>query len=197
MLGYAAWRLISAITDAERRGDEPTSIALRVGEAFRGLIYGSLGVWTLRYILTHRASQGERTSSLIATALRFPLGRWIVVGAGLCIIGYAIYQVYRGISGKFMKRLDFSGASSSTRIWTKRLGRFGIIARAIVFGVIGLLITRAGWNYSPTQAGGVEQSLDFIAREQSGYLFIAVAVGLVAYGLFELATARFRAMRTA
>src|SRR5687767_893208 len=29
LFGYAAWRLISALTDAERRGDEPTSIALR------------------------------------------------------------------------------------------------------------------------------------------------------------------------
>ncbi|HEU4747190.1 MAG TPA: DUF1206 domain-containing protein, partial [Gemmatimonadaceae bacterium] len=28
LFGYAAWRLVSAATDAERRGDEPTSIAL-------------------------------------------------------------------------------------------------------------------------------------------------------------------------
>src|SRR5688500_12627449 len=30
LLGYAAWRLVSAVTDAERRGDEPSSIVLRI-----------------------------------------------------------------------------------------------------------------------------------------------------------------------
>lgn len=196
LLGYAAWRIVSAIKDAERRGDEPTSIAVRLGEAFRGLIYGSLGLWTLRYLLTQRASQEDQAPGLVATALGFPMGRWIVTCAGLAIIGYAFYQVYRAVSGKFMKRLDFSGASMSARKWTERLGRLGIIARAIVFSVIGLLVARAGWNYKPSEAGGVEQSLDFIAQEQGGYVFIAVAIGLIAYGLFEIATARFRVMRT-
>ncbi len=196
LLGYAAWRVVSAIKDAERRGDEPTSIAVRLGEAFRGFIYGSLGLWTLRYLLTQRASSEEQAPGLVATALGLPMGRWIVMGAGLAIIGYAIYQVYRAVTGKFMKRLDFSKAGMSARAWTERLGRLGIIARAIVFSVIGLLVARAGWNYRPSEAGGVERSLDFIAQKQGGYLFIAVAIGLIAYGLFEIATARFRTMRT-
>lgn len=196
LLGYAAWRLVSALNDAERRGDKPTSIALRLGEAFRGLLYGSLGVWTLRYVFTQRASDGEQAPGRVATALALPMGRWIVVAAGLGIMGYALYQAYRAVTGKFMRRLDFSGSTPSARTWTERLGRFGITARAIVFAVVGLLVARAGWNYRPSQAGGIERSLDVIANEQSGYLFIAVAIGLIAYGLFEVATARFRVMRT-
>ena len=58
-----------------------------------------------------------------------------------------------------------------------------------MFAVIGGLVARAGWTWNPSEAGGVERSLDIIAREQSGYLFILVAVGLMAYGLFEIATA--------
>lgn len=196
LLGYAAWRIVSAVKDAERRGDEPTSIAVRIGEAARGLIYGSLGAWTLRYILTQRGGESERAPGLVATALGFPFGRWLVIGTGLAIGVYALYQVYRAVSGKFMKRLDFSGAGYSSRKWTERLGKFGILARAVVFAVIGFLAARAGWNYAPSQAGGVERSLDVIAREQTGYVFIAIAIGLIAYGLFEIATARFRVMRT-
>lgn len=196
LFGYAAWRVVSAIKDAERRGDEPTSIAVRIGEAFRGLIYGTLGAWTLRYLLTHRTGEGEHAPGIVATALELPLGRWIVVSAGMCIAGYAVYQVYRALSGKFLNRLSFSGATITTRTWTERLGRFGILARAVVFAVIGGLIARAGWAWDPSEAGGVERSLDVIAREQSGYVFIVVAVGLIAYGLFEIATARFRVMRS-
>lgn len=196
LFGYAAWRLVSAIKDAERRGDEPTSIAVRVGEAFRGLLYGALGAWTLRYLLTDRTGEGQQAPGLVATALGLPFGRWIVVAAAMCIAGYALYQVYRALSGKFLNRLSFSGATITTRRWTERLGRFGILARAVVFAVIGGLVARAGWTWDPSQAGGVERSLDVIAREQGGYVFILVAVGLIAYGLFEIATARFRVMRT-
>jgi hypothetical protein len=195
LLGYAAWRLVSAVTDAERRGDEPSSLALRAGEAARGLIYGSLGAWTARYVVTQRADRGEETSGVVATALGLPYGRWIVAGAGIGVIAYALYQVYRALSGKFMRRLDFSGATLSARKWTERFGRFGILARAIVFSIIGFLTVRAGWNYNPSAAGGMERSLDVIAREQSSYMFVAIAVGLIAYGLFEIATARYRVMR--
>src|SRR5688500_4404945 len=94
-----------------------------------------------------------------------------------------LYQVYRALSGKFLNRLGFSGATVATRTWTERFGRFGILARAIVFAVIGGLIARAGWTWSPSEAGGVERSLDIIAREETGYVFILVAAGLIAYGL--------------
>lgn len=197
LFGYAAWRLVSAVRDAERRGDEPTSISLRIGEAFRGLIYGALGAWTLRFLLTQRTGEGEQAPGLVATALALPLGKWIVVAAGISIVGYALYQVYRALSGKFLNRLSFSGATLTVRTWTERLGRFGILARAVVFAVIGGLIVRAGWAWSPSAAGGVERSLDIIAREQSGWVFVLVAAGLIAYGLFEIATARFRVMRSA
>ncbi len=196
LLGYAAWRIVSAVKDAERRGDEPTSIAVRIGEAARGLVYGSLGAWTLRYLLTSRGGETEQAPGMVATALGLPSGRWLVTAAGLGVIAYALYQLYRAVSGRFMKHLDFSSASYTTRKWTERFGRFGIIARAVVFAVIGFLLARAGWTYSPSQAGGVERSLDVIAREQTGYVFIVVAIGLIAYGLFEIATARFRVMRT-
>src|SRR5688572_6133459 len=78
LFGYAAWRLVSAAMDAERRGDEPTSIALRIGEEVRGLAYGSLGVWTFRY-LTSNTDTGNPTESVTDRALVMPAGRWIVV----------------------------------------------------------------------------------------------------------------------
>lgn len=200
LLGYAAWRLASALTDAERRGDEPTSIALRLGEAFRGLVYGSVGLWTLRYLITHRSrntNQTNETSEAVSSALNLPLGRWLVIAAALGIVAYALYQIYRALSGKFMKRLDLSSAGKAGRTWTPRLGRFGITARAVVFSVMGVLVARAGWNFDPSQAGGIEESLDAIARGSYGiYLFASVALGLIAYGMFQIATARYRVMRS-
>jgi hypothetical protein len=193
LLGYAAWRIASALTDAERRGDAPTSIAVRIGEAFRGLIYGVLGAWTLKYLFDDRTERTDQARELTTRALTFPAGRWIVIGAGLGVIGYALYQLYRAIRGKYLKRLDLSSAGERTRTLIEHLGKFGVAARAVVFGMIGVLITRAGWNFNPSQAGGIEKSLDVIANY--ALVFTLVAAGLIAFGILQIATARYRLMR--
>jgi len=196
LFGYTAWRIVSAATDAERRGDAPSSIALRLGEAFRGLVYAALGLWTLRFVTSGNGESGNQARSLTRQVLSMPAGRWIVIAVGLGVIGYAAYQIYRSASGKFMKRLDLSSAGPETAKWVVRMGRFGIAARAIVFGMIGVLIFRAGWAFDPSKAGGIRQSLNALAGQPGGKLvFSAVAVGLIAFGLFELATARYRVMR--
>ena len=194
LFGYAAWRLVSAAMDGERRGDEPTSIALRIGEAVRGLAYGSLGLWTLRY-LTANTDTGSPTRSVTDYVLDMPAGRWIVVAAGVGVIGYALWQLFKAAAGTFLKRLDLSACGDQTKLWVTRLGRFGIAARGIVFGMLGALIARAGWTYDPSGVG-IDQSLDALgAAPLGGIVFGTVAAGLIAFGIFELATARFRVMR--
>ena len=196
LFGYAAWRLTSAATDAERRGDAPSSIAMRIADAGRGLAYGSLGVWTLRYLTSDASRSGNQTRGWTDRVLELPAGRWIVIAIGLGIIAYAGYQCYRAATGSFLRRLDFSSSSATAKRWVERSGRFGIAARAVVFGIIGVLLVRAGWTYDPSKAGGIRESLNVLAVQPMGrLLFGVVAVGLIAFGVFELATARYRVMR--
>jgi hypothetical protein len=196
LFGYAAWRLTSGVTDAERRGGDTSGIALRIADAARGVAYGVLAIWTLRFLTSSQSTDGNQTRSATDRLLAMPGGRWIVIAVGLSVIAYAIYQIFRAASGKFLKRLDLSSAGSETKRWVDRMGRFGIAARGIVFGMIGVLLVRAGWTYDPSKVGGISQSLDALAREPQGrILFGVVALGLIAFGIFELATARYRVMR--
>ncbi len=196
LFGYAAWRLVSAATDAEGRGDHPSSIAVRFADGFRGLMYGSLAFWTLKLVTQERVADGNAAKGFSHRIMSLPAGRWIVILAGVGFLGYGVYQIYKAASGKFMKRLDLSSAGGNARTWVERLGKFGIAARAIVFGMIGVLLVRAGWAFDPEKAGGISESLDAIARQPKGHLvFAVVAVGLIAFGLFQMATARYRMMR--
>ncbi len=196
LFGYAVWRLASAFTDAEGRGTEPKGIALRIGDAVRGLAYASLGVWTFKFLTARHAGSGNQTRTLTDRVMGMPGGRWMAIAAGAGIIAYAIYQLHRAYSGKFLKRLDLTPAKSEVRDGVKRAGRFGISARGIVFGMIGVLLVRAGVTYDPSKAGGIRESLDALAREPMGrVLYGGVALGLIAFGLFEIATARYRVMR--
>jgi hypothetical protein len=195
LLGYALWRVLSAATDGENRGDKPSSIALRIGEAARGIAYGSLGVFALRYVMNGYSQQSDPAAEWTNRILGLPAGRWIVIAIGLGILGYALYQIYRAISQKFLKRLDLSSADRGVRKAIERLGGFGIAARGVVFGMIGVLTLRAGWNYDPSRAGGIEESLDALAGGTGRIIFGIIAAGLIAYGILQLATARYRVMR--
>jgi hypothetical protein len=112
------------------------------------------------------------------------------------VLGYAGYQLYRACSGKPKKDLDLAEAGPTQATWIVRLGRFGIAARGVVFAVIGVFLLRAGMQKDSGEAGGIAQSLRALGGASYGKLVLgAVAFGLMAYGVYQLATARYRHMR--
>ena len=195
LFGYAAWRIVSSITDAERTTVKPTSFMMRLADFVEGMAYGSFGIWVAQYLLRDHVSVDDQTPHMTNRMLQYPGGRWIVIAFGLCILVYAMYQFHSAVRRKFLYRLDLSGAKHARR-WVERLGGFGVGARASVFAMIGILIIRAGWEYDPTKAGGIEKSLDVIANQPAGsVMFALVAIGLIAYGILQIVTARYRVMR--
>ena len=195
LFGYAAWRIVSSITDAERIGNKPTSLAFRVADFIEGLAYGSFGVWVTQYLIHDHVSVGDDTPAMTHRMMEFPGGRWIVIAVGLSVFAYALYQFHRALRRKVLHRLDLSRARRA-RLWIERLGGFGVAARASVFAMVGMLILRAGWDVDASRAGGIEKSLDVIANQPAGgVLFAFVATGLIAYGILQIVTARYRLMR--
>lgn len=199
LLGYMTWRLVSAATDAERRGDDPTSLVVRLSHAIRGVAYGLLGIKALRSIAAgaSHADGGERAQSLTARLFGMPFGTALVYLAALGFLGYAAYQVYRASSEKKVRRhLDLAEAGPAKARWIVRTGQFGIAARAVVFALLGVFLVRAARQHDSSEAGGLSDSLMTLARAPYGRVALGVvAIGLVAYGVYELATARYRHMR--
>jgi hypothetical protein len=196
LLGYMAWRLVAAVTDAEGKGDEPTSLAVRAAQGGRGVAYGVLGIQSLRLLDGGSGSQDSAARHWTARLLDMPFGRALVVGVGLGVLGYAAYQLYRAFSDKAKKHLDLARAGPTAATWIVRLGRFGIAARAVVFAMIGVFLIRAGMREDSGEAGGIAQSLRALGSTDHGRLVLSlVAFGLIAYGIYQLATARYRHMR--
>lgn len=199
LLGYTAWRLVAAVTDAEDDGSDATSLGKRLVSAARGLAYGALGVYALRALGSRRSTDEGGTASATrdwtARLLELPFGRALVVAVGLGVIAFAAFQVYRATSDKVKKHLNLADAGSRAK-WIIRLGRFGIAARAVVFALIGAFLVKAGRQSDSSEAGGIAQSLDAVAAAPFGRVALGiVALGLVAYGVYQLATARYRRIR--
>ncbi len=71
--------------------------------------------------------------------------------------------------------------------WVERLGRVGLVAKAVLYGVIGVLaiqVARGGREESPDKGG----ALRTIAEQRFGkMLLVLLACGLAAYALWRLA----------
>jgi hypothetical protein len=197
LFGYAAWRLVEAVFDPERRGTNLKGLAVRAGLAARGLIHGALGVTALRLVSGHGGGRsGNQAKEWTSRGLQLPGGELLVAAAGLAIGGYGLYQLYRAWAAKLGRQLQLSQVSEPLRSWVVGVSRFGIAARGVVFCLIGFFLARSGLRHDPAQAGGLRESLHTIAGI-GRWPFAAVSIGLVAYGVYQLINARYRHMTVA
>lgn len=201
LLGYAAWRVIAAATDAEGKGNDAKGIANRVGGAFRGLLYVGLALQALRLVRggSGSGSGGDgRAEDWTARLMAAPFGRWLVAAAALGIIAYAFYQLYRAYASKVRKHLDLGRLSAEAQRLVVAVGRFGIGARGVVFLVIGWFLLRAARQADASQASGMSEALRTLERQPNGkWLLALVGLGFVSYGLYEFVNARYRRIAVA
>ena len=198
LFGYAAWRLAEAILDPEHRGHDAKGLALRISFAARGLFHAALGVQALRLAMGSASSGDQATEEWTARLLDAPFGGWLVVIAGASVAGYGLYQLYRAWVAKLSKQLDLSRLSREAGSWLIKVCRMGIGARGIVFTVIGAYLVRAGIAHNANQAADTGEALGVIGSQPFGeWLLGAVAVGLIAYGAYDVVQARYRVIRPA
>ena len=83
--------------------------------------------------------------------------------------------------------------SAAVRRWAKRIGVAGLLARLVVFGLIGVFAIRAAIQYDPKEAIGLDGALQKLAHQSYGpWLLGLTAVGLLAYAAYCFADARYR-----
>ena len=192
LAGYAVWRFAQAFLDRDGDGNGLKGLAKRIGYLGRGLLYAA-SAFVAFSIVGGLGSGGSNEREETARVLDLPLGRWIVaaVGAGFLVAGG--YNLYRSLTGKFRKHLREEEMCGTERGWTVVVGVIGHAARAVVFGLIGLFLARAAWQYDPSEAIGIDGALRTVAEQPYGeVLLAAVAAGLLAYGFYCLVQARYR-----
>ena len=195
LMGYAVWRVVEAIVDPDGRGVGAKGVALRAGSAGRGLLHGGLAITALRLAYGDRsATNNDQAQEWTAVAFGLPGGQLLVWFAAASVTGYGLYQLYRSYAAKLGRQLDLSPLQEPARGWVEGVSRFGIAARGVVFCLIGFFLARAAAGHDARQVGGVRESFGALANI-GRWPFAVVALGLVAYGLYQLVNARYRRIR--
>lgn len=198
LLGFALWRMIDATLDPERRGTEPKAIGKRVSVAVSGVTHALLGLTAARLVMGSAEGGREGSARLVASVMDKPFGRFVVMLAGAIIVGRGAYEMYRAYNGKLTKKLSLGGVEPRVREGIEKAALAGGISRGVVFAIVGVYVFRAALKYRPSEAGGVGGALETIRGGPMGTWMLAiVAVGLVAFGVFELAEARYRRIQPA
>ena len=191
LAGYAIWRLTRA---ALGHGPEGSDSGLdRVAALGSGIVYAGLCVIAIKVLLGSSGSSSGQTHKTTAGVLGWPAGTWLVGAAGVVLIGIGLYQGYRGLTRDFLEDAKVEQMSPRVQDAYGSVGAFGYLARMAVFVIVGVFLIRAAVDYQPKKAVGLDGALAKVANQSYGHFLLAVvAAGLIAFGLYSLADARYR-----
>lgn len=194
LVGYAMWRCVEGIADPEHRGNAVSAIAVRSSFVARGALHLWLAFGAIQAMMGYAsASSGAQSRQAAATVFRFPKGEWVLFAVAFGIGGFGAYQVFRAFAAKLHRNVNEHEVTSEAGHWLITVSRIGIAARGIVFMAVGLVFFHAARERDPAKAGGIADALNEVARFGQ-WPFVATAAGLIAYGMYQLLSARYREM---
>ena len=197
MAAFSIWRLIQAFRDTDEHGTDPKGLAVRAGLLGGAVSYGAIAVVAAGLAQgTRSAAQsdegggGDPTGGWIATAYEMGIGWLLIYGVAalFAIVGAA--HVVKGAKAGFEK---YFRCGEDVMRWVRPLSRFGLIARGIVFFILAVLALTGGQAYDVQDRPGLLDALQVVQGYSFGWVvLLVIALGLLAFGAYSLAEARYR-----
>jgi hypothetical protein len=138
-------------------------------------------------------SSDKQSKDATAKVLDLPAGQWIVGAAGVGIAVAGVWLAGRAVMRSYRDKFKLGEMSPRVRRLVDVTGVGGGAARGLVFAAAGAFAVRAAVDYEPDKAKGLDDTLRSFAETPLGpWLLALVAAGLVLFGLFSFAMARWR-----
>ncbi|MFH9610769.1 DUF1206 domain-containing protein [Streptomyces sp. NPDC017448] len=195
LVGMALWRLSEALFGSVGPdGGKPTKRAMAAG---RFVFYGFVAYSVLSFAAGGSGSGGgssdQQSQDVTAMTLGWPGGQWIVGIAGVGVACAGLWIAVRAMMRKYRKHLKMSTMSKRVRQAVDFTGVFGGTARGVVFATAGGFAVAAAIEHQADRTKGMDDTLRSFADTPVGpWLLVVIALGLVAFGVFSWANARYR-----
>lgn len=194
---FVIWRLLQAVFDADHEGTSRHGLNTRMSQGFSAMGYGFLALNTFG-LLIHTPANPAATDianshEKAATLLSMPFGKWLLAGAGLCVLGIGVANISRAWREDFT---EYLACSPKTCRRVAPLARAGYLARGLAYVPLAILIVLAGLRSRATEVTTFGSALDAVERQPAGpWILAATALGFMAFGAFSFIEARFRRIR--
>jgi hypothetical protein len=193
LLVMGLWRLVETAlgrsTDPKAQGAS-SEVLDRVKAFALAVVYLAFAYSTFGFARGAGQSTGDQNASMSARLMQTGAGTVALIVAGVCIVAVGGYHVYKGASRNFLD--DLKGTSSNL---VRRLGVVGYVAKGLVLAGAGVLVVVAASRAEPRKATGLDGALKTLGAQPFGAaLLITAGLGIVTYGLYSFAMARFTKM---
>ncbi|MUZ83944.1 DUF1206 domain-containing protein [Agrobacterium vitis] len=193
LLGFVAWRLAQSLADSDGHGRDKKAIVIRLAMLGSAITYIFLAYYALSQALSGiRGSEGTGEKGLAQWVMSQPFGSYVAMVIGLGFIIGGVMTSMKGLSRKFEKYLHLPDTNGILGM----ICVYGLVARGLVFAITGMFFAYAGLTLDPEQAGGISDALLSLRQLPFGaVVYIVVAAGLAAFGIYNLVEARYRVVR--
>jgi hypothetical protein len=192
LLSYAAWRFAHGLADLDNVGHGPKAWLQRGTMFAVGITYAAFGVYAVALLLgLRRDNDGIRDET--ATILAWPLGQFIVGGIALGFALAGLRELFLAFTGRFRDEFGNTRMRRWEQLLVLGVGWWGHAARGAIYCVAGVYGVKAAVRYDPDEARGFADTLWEISTGPYGnWLLLAVAAGLMAFGVYSLLLAIHR-----
>ncbi|MEU6355508.1 DUF1206 domain-containing protein [Streptomyces sp. NPDC047072] len=193
LVGMALWRLSEAVFGAV--GPDGRKAGKRLMGLVRFVFYGFVAYSVLSFAVGAGGggSSDKQSRDVTARALDLPAGQWLVGAAGAGVVVAGVWIGAQAVRRSFHKELKLAEMGPRIRKAVDVTGVAGGLARGVLFAAAGAFAVRAAVDYKPDRAKGVDDTLRSFADTPLGpWLLVCVAAGLVLFGIFSFAMARWR-----
>jgi hypothetical protein len=185
----ALWMLSEAAFGARTEPDSKKKLKKAAGAAGKAVIFAFLAITFGVFAAGGSKNSSQSASDFTAKLMGVPAGVVLLVVLGLAIIAGGVLYAYRGVSRTFMEDLQDPGNARTAVEW---LGIIGYAAKGVVLAVVGVLVIVAAVTADPSKSSGLDGGLKTLgAQPYGGILLAAIAAGLICYGVYSMARARY------
>jgi Domain of Unknown Function (DUF1206) len=185
LLCFAGWRVLQSVFDADDHGNDLYGLMRRTTLGGSALFYIALAAATARITVEQRRiSEDQSAREWTGWVIAQPLGRGLLAAIAIGFIAVAIGLGVKAFRAPYRDSLD---ATEAQRTMAVVLGSFGILTRALVFFLFGMFLGYAAFDADSREAVGLAGVLRAMQQPAYGGVLLGIAaLGLLAFGLFEI-----------
>jgi hypothetical protein len=189
---FAGWRFLQSVFDVDRHGSSLYGLTRRCVLAGSGLFYIALAVATAHITVEQRRiGEDQAAREWTSWLMKQPLGHGLIALIATGFVGVAIGLAVNAFRSPYIA----IGSMRSRRhlALVLALGSFGTLTRAFVFLLLGGFLGVAAYDSNSEEAAGLAGVLRAMQSQPYGGVLLGIAaLGLIAFGCFEVIEAATR-----